>query len=163
MSPTLSDADIARFWTKVAAAPGGCIVWTKGLSSSGYGRFCLGKHYKYQAHRVAYELARGPIPAGLVLDHLCCVRRCVNHLHLEPVTHKENILRGEGLAAKNALKTHCPAGHEYNAENTYHFKRSETRVGRNCLPCERARYIARAATPPRAPRTSIPDATGETS
>lgn len=139
---TLTEADKSRFWAKVAAGRGGCIIWTSHRSGSGYGRFTLNSK-SMTAHRLAYEMAVGPIPDGLVLDHLCRTRACVNHLHLEAVTEKTNILRGEGLAAQNAKKTHCPAGHEYTPENTYHFKRSETRVGRNCLACERARYIAR--------------------
>lgn len=134
-----SERDIERFWSKVAAGPNGCIIWTATKSHNGYGSFHL-HGQKRRAHRVAYEMAVGPIPAGAVLDHLCRTRDCVNFRHLEAVSDKENILRGEGLAAKNAAKTHCPAGHEYSPENTYHFHRSPTRVGRNCLTCERARH-----------------------
>lgn len=72
------------------------------------------------AHRWAYELLVGPIPDGLTLDHLCRVTDCVNPAHLEPVTQRTNILRGAGLAAHNAVKTHCPAGHPYDEVNTYH-------------------------------------------
>jgi hypothetical protein len=149
----LSEPDARRFWSKVAAGPGGCLIWTGGKARSGYGTFFLAGR-KQRAHRVAYEDRVGHIPTGLVLDHLCRTRICVNPLHLEAVTDKVNILRGEGLAAQNAMKTHCPAGHEYTPENAYHFKRSETRVGRNCLACERARYIARRDASVRLPPPS---------
>ena len=72
-----------------------------------------------QAHRVAYELVKGKIPAGLELDHLCRNRICCNPAHLEAVTGRENSLRGVSPWAKNACATHCPRGHPYDAENTY--------------------------------------------
>lgn len=76
-----------------------------------------------QAHRVIYEELRGPIPAGLMLDHLCAstngLRSCVNPWHMEPVSLKENIRRGTSPSAKNAAKTHCKRGHEFTPESTY--------------------------------------------
>jgi len=86
----------------------GCWLWTGWGTHDGYGRFAVTQKVKFSAHRFAYELYRGPIPLGRTLDHLCRVRRCVNPAHLEPVSLRENILRGEGLAALNASKTHCP-------------------------------------------------------
>jgi hypothetical protein len=83
-----------RFWNKVAAVKGGgCWYWMAGLFRGGYGQFRFGRNTR--AHRVAYEALVGEIPAGLDLDHLCRVRHCVNPEHLEPVTRKENIRRGE--------------------------------------------------------------------
>jgi hypothetical protein len=70
-------------------------------------------------HRWVYEQLVGPIPAGLVLDHLCRNPACVRPMHLEPVTQQENILRGQGLAAANAVKTECSRGHPYTEANTY--------------------------------------------
>ena len=87
------------------------------------------------AHRVAYEKAYGPIPEGLVIDHLCRNGLCVNPEHLEAVTRKENILRGEGACAQNARKTHCKRGHELIPENL--IERSDGR--RDCLLCDRIR------------------------
>lgn len=76
----------------------------------------------YHAHRLAYEIFREPIPNGLVIDHLCKKHDCVNPDHLEPVTNKINILRGTGITAIAALKTHCYLGHEFTTENTYKVK-----------------------------------------
>lgn len=83
-----------------------CIEWTGPRIPGGYG-MTGGR----PAHRVAYEAARGPIPDGLVLDHLCRNRGCVNPSHLEPVTHRTNILRGVSPSARNARRTLCDEGH----------------------------------------------------
>lgn len=86
-----------RFWRWVERGEG-CWLWLASTDTKGYGLFgAEGKLSK--AHRYAYELLVGPIPEGLVLDHLCRVRHCVNPDHLEPVTTYENILRGEGACA----------------------------------------------------------------
>jgi len=95
----------------------GCWLWTGALDTSGYGIFTH-LDTNVGAHRWSYQHHIGPVPEGLVLDHLCRVRHCVNPDHLEPVTNRENILRGEGLAAANAAKTHCPQGHPYDEANT---------------------------------------------
>ena len=131
-----------RFWSKVDKS-GDCWVWTAGKSRDGYGNFKRdGKDLK--AHRVAYELVRGSIPTGLDLDHLCRVRACVNPDHLEPVTRRENIMRGAGYTAEQARKTACKRGHEFTAENTYAW-----RGGRICRTCRKAyssqRYLLQKA------------------
>lgn len=114
-----------RFWEKVDTSGGddACWLWTASLDGRGYGQFGVkretdGKYIPRRAHRIAYELLGGTIPDGLDLDHLCRVRACVNPAHLEPVTRQENLLRGQTLAAENAVKTHCPRGHALTAENT---------------------------------------------
>ncbi len=119
----------------------GCWIWMGHLNGGGYGTFRFGR--TNLAHRAAYEIFRGPIPAGLEPDHLCRVRCCVNPRHLELVTHLVNIRRGIGgrtSAARERAKTHCPRGHKYNAENTF-----VTQGGRKCRACrklfDRARYF----------------------
>jgi hypothetical protein len=103
------------------AAPGGCLIYTGPLNNRGYGHISTtvnGASASDGVHRVVYEAMVGPIPTGLQLDHLCRTRACVNHFHLEPVTRRENILRGDSPSAVHARKTHCVRGHEFNEENT---------------------------------------------
>ncbi|MEU2393982.1 HNH endonuclease signature motif containing protein [Streptomyces sp. NPDC007369] len=126
-----------RFLAKVTDAEGGCWEWTGHIMNSGYGRFWLDGEQQY-AHRVAYEVLRGPIPAGLVIDHLCRNRRCANPDHLEPVTNRTNILRGEGFAARRARQTHCLRGHLFDNGNTY-VARNGTRKCRRCRANARSR------------------------
>lgn len=77
-----------RFWMKVDKTEG-CWNWTASIMATGYG--CIRRDDRTQtAHRVSYELANGPIPAGIQIDHICHNRACVNPDHLRPVTHKQN-------------------------------------------------------------------------
>ena len=103
-----------RFWSKVdkISDPNGCWLWTAALNRKKYGQF----RYKGKtriAHRLSYAMHKGRIPKNKTIDHLCCVRHCINPEHLEAVTCKVNILRGEGIPALNARKTHCIRGHEF--------------------------------------------------
>jgi hypothetical protein len=110
---------LERFERYVMPEPNsGCWFWMGGLSAGGYGQitFSNPKTTK-KAHRVAWELHRGPVPAGLELDHLCRMRSCVTPDHLEPVTRRENTLRGEGVTSQNAHKTHCVNGHPLSGRN----------------------------------------------
>lgn len=94
--------ELPRFQSKFRiCARTGCWIWVGGQNRNGYGRFYLrgGRKYK-MAHRYAYETFVGPIPEGLLLDHLCRVRHCCNPFHAEPVTVRRNTLRGEGPTAK---------------------------------------------------------------
>lgn len=115
-----------------------CWVWKKGKNPLGYGQLRLSRTEKVQAHRYVYELIKGPIPEGLELDHLCRNRACCNPEHLEPVTHRINILRGESPLAVNARKTHCVNGHPFTPENTYTQTIDGGKpVGRGCRICHR--------------------------
>jgi hypothetical protein len=119
----------------------GCWNWTGNVSKHGYGVMRCKGLSSYMVHRYSYELLRGPIPQGLVLDHLCRNRRCVNPEHLEIVTSVENVMRGEGFAPKNAAKTHCDKGHEFTPENTY--IRTRVQGGRECRACIRIKSARR--------------------
>ena len=88
----------------------GCWEWVAGLDSDGYGHLTIGGR-SLKAHRYTFERDRGPIPDGLTLDHLCRNRKCCNPAHLEAVSHRVNILRGEGIPAMNSQKTQCLSGH----------------------------------------------------
>lgn len=72
-----------------------CWIWTRALRN-GYGAIWIDGRVEY-AHRAAYELHIGSIPDGLELDHLCRVRSCCNPTHLEPVTRRENLMRGDTI------------------------------------------------------------------
>lgn len=115
--------------------PTPCWIYHKVPTQLGYAQMTMPDGSQPGAHRAFYEHFRGPIPEGLTIDHLCRVRRCVNPDHLEPVTRGENSLRGEGPAAQNARKTHCPRGHEYTPENT----RVTPQGTRACRACARER------------------------
>src|SRR5262249_43013716 len=105
----------------------------------GYGGFWQGGAggTYHLAHRIAYSLLVRPLAQHEHLDHLCRNRACVNPAHLEPVSLKENVLRGIGITAINAKKTHCFAGHEFTSENTRVW-----RGKRHCRKCAAARARA---------------------
>jgi len=122
-----------RFWDKVRRGDK-CWLWVGARSSTGYGQIAAAGRLVY-AHRFAYELLVGDIPETLQIDHLCRNRACVNPDHMEAVTQRVNILRGESTAARNAAKTHCRRGHPFDEANTIHLSRG----GRQCRTCHSER------------------------
>lgn len=101
-----------RFWEKVEKTDG-CWLWLGYSDKLGYGRLGSEDGPPIRAHRFSYELNVGPIPEGMVLDHLCSTSSCVRPDHLEPVSQGENIRR------VYRDQTHCKRGHEFTEENTY--------------------------------------------
>lgn len=87
---------------------GGCWLWKGYLTDKGYGRYLLKR-----VHNIMLEALDGPMPEGMVPDHLCLVKRCSNPDHLDTVTNQENLRRGI-----RASQTHCIYGHEYTDDNT---------------------------------------------
>jgi hypothetical protein len=121
-----------RFWAKVNAPSDGCWQWVGCINAEGYGRFNFDGVIT-NAHRASYRLFVGEIPPGLVIDHLCRNRSCVNPDHLELVTNKENILRGVGAGAQAARMIECPKGHPLDEDNTYVAPGSKKRRCRSCV------------------------------
>ena len=132
----------SRFWSKVdknGSIPahrqelGNCWNWLGSTGGRGYGQaWFVGK--LRPAHAVSFYLLRGlTIESGLELDHLCRNHGCVNPSHLEPVTHQENMRRGDisAMGRFKREKSHCPRGHAYSEANTY-FDRHGYRKCREC-------------------------------
>ena len=129
---------ISAFWLRVERnGDDDCWPWRGTKSPLGYGVIRVypdGRLIRAAAHRLAYELRFGPIPVGLVLDHLCRNPPCVNPAHLEPVTSAENSRRGYGPPAQNARKVNCQNGHPLTGPNLRVTRRGE----RRCRTCDRA-------------------------
>jgi hypothetical protein len=107
----------------------GCWLWTGRLNDDGYGMTSINEK-SMGAHRATTLLLTGDV--GPELDHLCRTRRCVNPDHLESISHRENVLRGEGIAAKYARRNHCKHGHQFTPDNTRMYGNS-----RVCLTCKK--------------------------
>lgn len=145
------------WWQKVArGGPDECWPWTGFVSDdNGYGQFWDGKRL-VRAHRFGYEMAHGPIPDGLVIDHTChngsgCTdvpcehRRCCNPAHLEATTRTINNIRGR-CGDHQSSKTHCSSGHAYTPENT--SIQNGHRVCRTCNSSWQAKYNAKRKKAP---------------
>jgi hypothetical protein len=119
--------------------------WVSDRAQQGNGYTKLGyMGTTWLTHRFAYTVFVGAIPEGLQLDHLCKVRACCNPDHLEPVTCRENLLRGDTITASQVAQTHCKNGHPLSGDNLY--ARPDRVNGRDCRTCRSAaKARARAA------------------
>lgn len=133
---TLFDMSV-RLWGRIAEPPSGCWLWLGNTTRNGYGQISMGgrkTQRMHMTHRLVWELLVGEIPTGLELDHLCRQRSCCNPAHLEPVTRRENLVRGKTIIADAVGRTHCIHGHEFTPENTYLDRRGK----RGCRECRAA-------------------------
>jgi hypothetical protein len=126
-------ADQMRAYAIKALATTPCIQWPGNITLEGYGRMMVRGGKCIRAHVASWERTYGAIPDGMVLDHLCRNRSCINPLHMEPVSSRENTLRGIGPSAVNAFKTHCKMGHPFSGDNLGVTKRGR----RYCRTCQR--------------------------
>ena len=123
--------------------PNGCLEWTGYTDPNGYGQIRVDGRNPL-THRLAWELAHGPIPDGLNILHHCDNPPCCDAIdtehHLFLGTQADNLadMAAKGRHGKQSI-THCPQGHEYTEANT----RIHSNGGRNCRACHRdtcARY-----------------------
>lgn len=131
----------AAVWKNIHPEPNsGCWLWSAYINPDGYGRGYPVKNGRLvMAHRITWEAMMGrAVQEGHELDHLCRVRACCNPAHLEEVSHKTNVLRGESLPSLNAAKTHCKRGHLLHPEDCYAPKGS----GRLCKKCHKIQQCA---------------------
>jgi hypothetical protein len=137
--PHFTEAQQEKFWAKVEVhQPAACWEWTGRMGDQGYGIFGY-RETVFNPHRVAYTLLIEPIPDGMVIDHLCRNRRCVNPDHLQVVSHEENTRRGFAPNHVVSRTGVCRRGHtdfrpRYDGDGFYCF---------SCAAAAKARYKAR--------------------
>lgn len=126
------------FESRTQIRDNGCLAWIGNVNAQGYGRMTV-EGGKFHAHRIALYLAGIELPAGMVVDHLCRNRRCVNVDHLEVTTQQVNTARGVGPAAARAaarLQGRCVNGHVIAEVGTY---TQGKRGAPTCAECSRER------------------------
>lgn len=137
----LTPKEARNFWAKIRVSGAGqCWPWEGSLNAGGYGYWGYRGRLR-RAHRVAWAVANGPLPADLTVDHTCKNRSCCNPGHLRLLTHAEN--SGDHTVVR---RTHCPHGHEFTAGNTYNPPGSPG--ARMCRSCIAARRQARSVASP---------------
>lgn len=140
--PILTQEQAARFDRKIQVDPdSGCHLWTAATKTNGYGCVTIDSKL-YAAHRVAYERSNGPIPAGLVIDHLCHVERCVNPEHLQAVTNKQN---SENVGRAARASSGYRGVHYHKPSNKYAVRVRHDRkmfCGGSFLSAEEANEVA---------------------
>jgi hypothetical protein len=125
------------FFRAIPEPNSGCWLWTGSIDRDGYGKF-----RGALAHRLSFQAFKGTPPNNLTLDHLCRVTSCINPDHLEPVSHKINVLRGMSFSAENARRISCIHGHPFSGDNLY-IKSTGKRCCRACWRRRAAAFKAR--------------------
>jgi len=128
----------AKFHDKIVDT-GTCWTWVASATLNGYGQVSVrinGERRVRYAHRAVYELLVGPIPEGMVIDHLCRNKLCVNPAHLEVVTNRENLMRGNGPGPVAARTNACLRGHIGN----WHVRKNGGRLCKTCQQMKRRQY-----------------------
>jgi hypothetical protein len=153
LSPDLPQRTIDLFWSKVTRlGDSDCWTWLARKSYNGYGLFFTyanGNRVALRAHRLAYALQHGHVPAGLVIDHLCENRACCNPSHLQAISHTENVRKGRAPSALNGKKTHCKRGHPLEDARGYGAAGAKGwRVCRECLRRRNKTSTGRRGRPP---------------
>lgn len=136
MSQTFPPAS-ERFEAKIDRS-GDCWIWTGHIRPNGYGAFHVDGKLT-SVHRFAYEYFVGPIPDGAHLDHLCRVRACANPAHLEPVSPRENVLRGQSPHVQLFHEDTCKRGHPLVGDNVYIWHKRPNQRG--CKACRYQRVL----------------------
>jgi hypothetical protein len=114
----------------------GCLIWTRALNNRGYGVTYYDGKLRL-AHRVSWYLRNGRWPAdGLVLDHTCEVKQCINPDHLVETTNTHNVTRAYASPMNAQLRrTACGRGHDYTEETL----RFDSKGHRQCRVCDEIR------------------------
>lgn len=136
------DLTLSRFWSKVDKSAGdeACWPWMASLSQKGYGYFWADGRVTY-GHRVSFQIHNQPISEGMMVDHICRNRACVNPSHLREVDNRVNTLENSiSVPAKNAAKIECSKGHVFDTDNTGYYTDRYGRTCRFCKECKRASY-----------------------
>lgn len=133
-----------RFWAKVDKTDD-CWLWTAHRQATGYGQFSPSPGHPVGAHRFAWELAHGPIPAGMYVCHHCDVRACVRVDHLFLGSPRDNMADMVAKGRGTGSITHCKYGHEFTPENTRVYKRRDGITARICRACRREQERERRA------------------
>lgn len=128
-------AALAKLEQASSPSESGCVEWHRAKTASGYGVLTISKQLVY-AHRLAYWLAHGPVEPGMVIDHICHTRACVNTDHLRVLTNEQN-----ASEQARTRKTHCVEGHALTGSNLRVHIDSKARPHRHCVTCNKQRSL----------------------
>lgn len=122
---------IASIMGRLIIQPNGCCTWPGLRHNFGYGITSYHGRTCY-VHRLLYEHFVGPVPEGMVLDHVHCDNPpCANWAHLQPTTNTQNVSRKH----RNGSKTHCKNGHPLSGDNLIVQKLRGSYMARVCRTC----------------------------